>query len=334
MIFSMAIYRAFLQVLNYMNMLFDILAGIQPITYKGQSMTIYDLFFIASPIAAIYWGTMLIGLALCIGFSIIAVSRRAADLNVQRTMYGTLGEIGRNMLTFLLTPVMIIALLQITSITMKKTNEMFYIANGAGTVDSAVFALTARNAAMEDETVIQKFANGTLKYDDESHIVNNLVQRKIHRWVGIVLSFLMMLVYGLCIFIMCFRLFVLAVLYITAPFFIAPMILDDGAIYKRWREALFGRLLSGYSLMIAVKIYSFIFIPMLMGDVIFVRDPVGDVAYKLILGAGGMYAMYKSSNLMTSIIAPNVNDEGMIVKLAVGITIGKAFSALNNKFKS
>ena len=324
------IYIGLLRAIGFLNNGFDVLAGVSPVVYNGKTTTVYDLFFAASPVAFIFWGITVIGLALALAFSMIEVTRRAADLKVEKTMGATLGHIGRSLLMFLITPLMVISVLQISAITMKKTSEMFYIANGGTTIDTAIFVMTAREAALTDPSVLKKFGSGVLSYSDADAVIDNLDGNKIMTWIGIPVSLMLIAVFALCLFVLCLRLFMLIVLYAVSPLFVSSMVLDNGERYRRWREVFFGKAVSGLSMILAVEIFTFVIVPILTSDIAFVRSVAADIALKCLFAAGCVYAMYKSTSTLTKIIAPRAESEGSLIKMALAVTVKKAWSTGKN----
>ena len=320
------IYVWLLQILTNIVEAFDTLAGINPVKYNGRTMPIYDLFFTASPVAAIFWGITVVGLALAVFFSIIRITRQMADMNTEKSMSATLGHIGKSMLMFLINPLMIIALLQIVTITMNKTDELFYVANGGSySIDSTLFAMTARNAVLENADVIYQFGNGDLRYDDAASVSEHLDKEEILYWAGIFVTLGLCVMYMFCLLIVMLRLFMLTVLYIVSPFFVSSMVLDDGVKYRAWREALFGKIFAGFSLLIAVKIIAFVVVPFLMDDIIIVDHMAGDIFLKVLLFAGCVYGSYKSSIVLIKIIAPGADDDlGSLFAGAKAAVLGAA----------
>jgi len=333
----MMFYRMYVALLAALDLVlgaFDVFAGIRPVVFEGEPIMLYDALFTLTPISVVFWGITTIGFALALFFSMIKVAKKAADLNAEKSIGSTLGEIGKTLLMFFITPLMILALLQITALTMQKTDEIFDVANGGMRADTTIFALTARNAALENPAVIIDFATEKLSYFDESVVTRELDIDRILTPLGIFLAASMTIAYFLILLVLILRVFMLILLYVVSPLFVSSMVLDGGEKYKAWRRAVFGKLISGFALLVSVKIITYILIPFLISDIVIVPDVVGDVVLKCFLLFGSCYGAYKSMNMIVKIVAPGIDSEDMLVLgMAVGMSVGLGKAAFKAAYK-
>ncbi|MDR2560066.1 MAG: hypothetical protein LBC86_11085 [Oscillospiraceae bacterium] len=325
------IYSAALEGLYYIKQAFEIFAGIRPIAYRGETMMIYDVLFTRSPVATVFWGVTALCFGLALVFSIVAVTKKAADLKMDKSLGATLGQIGRTMLMFLITPIMVIGILQITAIVMQKTDELFDTYHGGHRTDTAIFALTIKDAALENPGVVKDFAAGILDYRNEAAVRNNLDTDRMQIALGIFLTIALIIAYVLILAVLILRIFMLLILYIVSPFFISAMVFDGGGRYRSWRKALFAKMLSGYSLLISVKMVTYILIPFILSDIRLVPNPAGDMMLKGLFLFGSVYGAYKSVGILVSLLAPGMEGEDMLV---LGMAVGGAVAAAKSLGKA
>ena len=303
----------------------DILAGITPVMYHGEPVLLYDFFFMMTPITVVLWGITVIGMAIALGFSIMVVTQKAADLKVEKTMGMVLGQIARTFAMFLITPILMVVLLQLTSVIMRQTDQLFDIANNSAGIDRAIFALTATEAVKEDSGVIARFASGALDYNNYYHVSWNLLVDEIRMWIGIPLTISLILVYFSMLMVFALRVFNLLLLYAVSPLFVSSIVLDDGEKYKLWRSAFLGKLFLGYSMILSVKVVTYILIPFITSDYALAPNPGGDVVMKAIFMFGALYGAYKTAGVIPKLISPNFggDDDSMMM----GMTSAMVMSA-------
>ena len=89
---------------------------------SGEGETLLSILFGQSVISYVFWGVTLISLALCLFFTIIAVSRSVMDLNLRRPVGRIMGDTGKAMLTFLLVPFLMIVTINLSSAVLRQIN--------------------------------------------------------------------------------------------------------------------------------------------------------------------------------------------------------------------
>ncbi len=106
--------------ISLMEKLMMIFTGETPVKYKGESMSLINVFFTHSSIRNIYGGIAVIGIAFAFAFAIIAVIRKVLDLrDKQQGM--TLGVILRNLLKSIL---LIFSMTAIMMVSLETTNVL------------------------------------------------------------------------------------------------------------------------------------------------------------------------------------------------------------------
>ncbi|MDR2531968.1 MAG: hypothetical protein LBC82_03905 [Oscillospiraceae bacterium] len=106
----------------------------------------------------------------------------------------------------------------------------------------------------------------------------------------------------LVMFVFIRRIFDLIMLYIVSPFFTATIPLDDGKAFKEWREKFIGTLIMGFGSLITFKILILLLPVILDPGFKMHNNNVADYLLKLLLCLGGIYAVYKSHSLVSSLV--------------------------------
>lgn len=108
--------------------------------------------------------------------------------------------------------------------------------------------------SMEDE-LRMSYLNGEKNYLNVMHSGVDFSVFRIDYLLGFVSAgFIALIFLGLIIqFIR--RMLELVVLYLTAPFFAAAIPLDEGQMFKKWRENFIAKFLAGFSVLFALKLY-------------------------------------------------------------------------------
>lgn len=108
--------------------------------------------------------------------------------------------------------------------------------------------------SMEDE-LRMSYLNGDKDYLNLMHSGVDFSVFRIDYLLGFVSAgFIALIFLGLIIqFIR--RMLELVVLYLTAPFFAAAIPLDEGQMFKKWRENFIAKFLAGFSVLFALKLY-------------------------------------------------------------------------------
>jgi len=143
----------------------------------------------------------------------------------------------------------------------------------------------------------------------------NLIMVTIAAWFMVIMMLLVM-------FVFIRRVFELILLYVVAPFFVSTIPLDDGEVFKGWRERFISTLIMGFGALLTFKI--FIILVPVMWALELNSNPVLDYMLKLILMMGGIYAVYKSNSLISSIVSPEAAEAEKGTMAWVTATAGTA----------
>ncbi|MCL2109107.1 MAG: hypothetical protein FWH20_07165 [Oscillospiraceae bacterium] len=310
-----------------------------------NKLTLFQYIFGNPIVQIVFWGVMLISMALCIGFSIYAVMRSMGDFSLQKPVGRVFGLICKSMLTFLIVPFFCIATIQVSTAVLIQTTHIIETASGGGTSLSGSMFMTAmrpRAVMMPSEkhptvafyvdqkgdlrqrtinagesarqerfdTLYKEYTSGKKKVSlSTQHQIfkdfdwfyayhGDLFLVSIAAWF-----FLIMLALTTLIFLR--RVFDVVTLYIIAPLFVATIPLDDGQVFKRWREMFIGAAITGFGSLITFKLFLLLMPLIFSPNLILDSNSAVDFFLKLLIMLGGMYAVYKMHSMISQIANPH-----------------------------
>lgn len=118
---------ALCKIVNMLYNFFAVFAGIRTVQYDGSDQFLINVFFGNKSVTNIYWGMALIGMVFIFVFTIIAVIKKAMDLN--NKLQTTLGSIflgtAKSFLTILLLSAVMSAVLNITNVLVDRVSFLF-----------------------------------------------------------------------------------------------------------------------------------------------------------------------------------------------------------------
>ena len=362
-------YCQFLWLLDQLQNGFDVLIGLKDVTYYSEAAgeetqtTLLQYFMNNEIIRNAVISITFIALGLSIIFAIYSVMRSTLDFDFEgkRPVGKVLNSVGKTMIAFLLVTTICIVGVSLVSIVLKQTCSA--ISGGSdASLGRWVLAISSMDAGRENPPV--KFINqstgqmnepwASLVYDGMDYLTfgTKIHISHIDYIIGYASIIFMMIVMIACLFTFIKRIFDVIILYITSPYFVSTIVLDDGEKFKKWRESFIARILIGFGSVIGLRIF-LMMVPVIMNDNLKIFDSVaGDITggyvIRLVFILGGMFAVYKSSTLLTGIISSSVAaEENMNNALLGGMVAGgmmkgakalagagvSAFSKLGSKSK-
>lgn len=337
-------YIAVLKVIDVLEYAFNIFGGISKVSVKnGEPDFLLNIFFTNSGISRVFWAITLLAFAVSLIFGIIAVMRSSIDLDGKRPVGKVLGTIAKTGLTFLIVPFFTIFALNMTNAVVKKTNEIMSMSVGANTPSLGTILFLSTTLEAEERTEEEKSegqnttsektsaeiaeelknnnSSGTMvaftegvrseyylgqkKYWDAAAVMNDFNILQIKTVLGLFMSLFVALMLIICTFVFITRIFEVLLLYIASPFFVATIPLDDGAKFNEWRNMYIAKLLSGFGMLIGMKLYTII-VPIIMSsDLVLSQINFVNMGLKVLFVVGGAFAIYKSNSLLMQIINAN-----------------------------
>ena len=317
---------------------FDVLIGLKDVTYtsaetgaKTQS-TLLQYFMNNEIIRNALISITFIALALSIIFSIYAIMRSTLDFDFEgkRPVGRVLNSVAKMMIAFLIVPVIAVFGVSLASIVLKQTCAA--ISGGDASLGKWVLAISSIDAGRGNPPASFNDPNTGLVAEPwaslvagETNYLSFATQIHISRIdyiLGYASIIFMSIVMIMCLFTFIKRIFDIIIMYITSPYFVSTIVLDDGEKFKRWRENFIARVLVGFGSVIGMRIF-LMMVPVIMNDQLKIFDSVagnitGGYVIKLVFILGGMFAVYKSSTLLTGIISANVAAEENMNNAMVG----------------
>lgn len=125
--------RALLGLVDFMEGIFDVFAGLSKVSYNGQKDYLVNVFFGQNIIAVIFWGMTAISLVLCFVFTVVAVTRKILDIGggVKQSLGQILNGALRSCVSFLFVSVICIASVNLANICLIQIN---YLMKNASTL--------------------------------------------------------------------------------------------------------------------------------------------------------------------------------------------------------
>lgn len=339
-LFYTPVYYMYTKVLNLIDQLqngFDILIGLKDITYTDslgvtQQTTLLNYMMYNDTIRNVLVGITFIALALSLMFAIYSVIRSTLDFDLEgrRPVGKVLKATAKTMMAFLFVPLVTWVGLNLSSILLKQTSTAIMGGQDAS-IGRWILAISSMEAVREDSWEELMEDSKEVPIYDENGVLNEPYDELISGKVGYGPFIIFvhpskvdyLIGYGSAIFaaimmIICFftfvrRIFDIILLYITSPYFSATIVLDDGEKFKRWRETFIAKTVMGFGSAIGMRIYLMI-VPIVMSPNLRMFDSVagsmgGEYVVRIIFLLGGMYAVHKSSSLITSIISSSVGQQ-------------------------
>ena len=351
--FLYAVLKELLHIIDIIQIIFNVFAGIQPVKYEGKSYYMLELFFSRGTIQYATWILIAVALALMIGFAIMAVLRSMADLSGE--MKNPVSKVMR--LTFecflrLITiPLVCMLLITLSGRILISVTDAVNVAgsnpvgtetvkNTKTTLAKVIFCFTTLDAAKNDAYNVSKSPdtagindglrgayyysdyNGTPKdYYDSAQVDSDFKFGKMNFVIGFGVALIFLKILLTCCFKFINRMFNVLMLYLTAPLFVSTMPLDEGKNYNQWKDMFVGQLFSGYGSVVAMQLYLIIAPAILSGNIKFMNTSTeGDLVIRMVFIIGGAFAIENAGSMITGLISSTAAAmEGAQEKEAAGL---------------
>jgi hypothetical protein len=283
----------------------------------SEYTTLLNVFIGQRPIVYVFWGITLISAALCFGFTIFAVMRSMGDSNLKLPVGKVMQRFGKAMLTFLLTPAIVIVIINLSTLGLRQINMVLDsalagteatqpVTTGTAILTAAVTpeSLKAHHAANEATTqnYRQRLMNGNIDWRDYGEFNEHFDTLRMYIVPTIAAGWFSLIMMTTILFLFMRRVFDVLLMYISAPFFVSAMPLDGGAKFKAWREMFISKVMMGFSSIITLKIALIFNQTLWAGGLRFSNNTLWDIIFKLIFMMGGFYAAYKSHTLISGLL--------------------------------
>jgi hypothetical protein len=337
-----------LTILDNINKVFDYMIGLENITYvaesgsKGESMALLDAFIFKMPgVSTAFWMINFAGLTLAMVLAIFAVSKSTLDLDFdnRRPVSKVLSSLLKCVVNLFTVQFFVYFMIKLSAIILSGVNAaMNQISeNGASTtLGRIIFCVVSMNAATNTEynldtsktpgaigigdEVRSPFYLGTKDFTNTKVVKESFDLAKFDYLMGYALALFLIVVMIACVVVFIRRIYDVLILYLTSPYFIAMMPIDDGQRFGAWRELFIGKLFSGFGMVMAMKLYIMLCPAIMGGSLIFSKDsPELNYMAKMLFLLGGAWATLKSGTVVTNLISASAGaDESQTANATSG----------------
>lgn len=333
------IFTTLLSLVRFLNHVFGIFAGMDDVSYNGQSMSLLSAFFRMNVVTKAMWIITLSAVGIALLLTIYATGKSVADMTLEdkNPISKVFGGAMKSAATFMLVPFLCIMMLELTSVVTQQVTGAFSIVYGGKTVsiDDVIFVTAANEAAKgssesEKDALLKSYQTGTKHYYSLAGVRGDFEIKKINFLVGIVCSVLMIIVLAFASLLFVRRIFELLLLYLVSPYFVSTMVLDDGAMFGKWRDMFVAKFLSGFGIVFTMQYYMLI-VPTIISSnfVLYVGNKNIDSILKIIFILGGAWAVYQGQHLALQILNPQAAEAAQqSAMLVAGMATGGAMSAV------
>ncbi len=298
----------FLKLINFLEGIFNAFAGVSNVKVKdvSEGITLLEYFFRLETVQKVFLGVTAIAVVLAFMATLFAVVRSIADspFENRHPLSTVLTNAIKAAVSFMVIPITCLFVLQMSTTAIRAINTTMN-ANGADASMSDTLFITVAGPAANSpkQENINKFSSGQ-KYEDMEAVKRSFDIKKINYTQAYVSCFMLFFVMIASILAFIQRIFLILVLYIVSPFFVAMMPLDGGAKFKEWRDMFVAHVISAFGPILVMKLY-LLLVPIMMSDkMAYTGNATLAEAVKLLLLIGGAFAVYNSRTLIVSIFSP------------------------------
>ena len=330
-----------LKLLDFLEDIFSIFSGLTTLKINGEisNQGIVQYLFGLGVVQKGFWMIMSISLVLCMIATIISVLRSIADspFENKKPISAVLRTSLKCCLTFAMLQFACLFAIQMITQVLLQVHYNLKAGDDSSSLGDALFYMLASPHFKSGD--LESYKSGA-RYANVSKVTENFDYAHFN-WVIILVATVFLLGIMLATIIGSVqRLFMLLILYIISPIFVAYMPLDEGKSFGQWRDTFVAYLISGLSPIITMRLYM-MFLPQMMSGKILIgsykaSDPETMYVNMLFL-IGGSFAIYASRNLFLKVINPSLAGQldgnsamgSMIGKTAFGKGLGMASKLLS-----
>lgn len=338
------ILSALLQVIEVMEEIFDLLAGLRDVTFHytaGSSVTgsLASALFRIPGLRNAFMAITLTAVMLTFLTSAYATSKSVLDFDFEnrRPVSRVLSATFRALLNLLTLNLFVQGLLLLGEAILKSANNAIMGAMGAvggrsTTIARMIFCMSSLTAAKDENNNIGhgdvsvmngirerwyystgsggQSAGNYMNVDDVKSVFK---LSKFDYFIGYVMSAALIIILGGCLVVLVQRIFDMLVLYLVSPYFVSLIPLDDGEKFGRWRELFIGKVFTGFGTLVAIKLYLML-APAIMDKSALLFYDEGksvevDYLIRMMIILGGAYAVSKSNGLVTNLISAQAGQQ-------------------------
>jgi len=287
------------KLIDFIKDIFYMLCGIDPVTINGEKTDLLSTVLRAETIRRAFLLIFLIGVILLVVFTIIAILK--SNYQEKQSWASVLKKSGQSFVIALLIPFTVLAGITLTNAVMSSVSiAMNPYGNSAHATIGGEFLATIGSdcftADGDKEQVMAKFVSGELDYTDIGLVKSYFDIQKMNYLIGILGSFVMLIMFVLSSITFVQRIFDIVLLYLVSPISISTIPLDEGNRFKVWKDTMVGKILSAYGIVLVMNLF-FLIIPIVYQVRFFDSDFENGVVYILFL-IGGSFAVSKANDII------------------------------------
>lgn len=314
--FMELIYSLYISMLNLIWVLeqsFDLFAGTQDIYVSDAAGNVVGkadfmtAVFTGSSIQNAYWYMMLAASVLCFFFTIIAVIRSMGDAlgEMRRPVSAVIRTAFQAMLSFFMIPMSCLAVMKLGAAVTK------IITTAGGNEDQriadVVFVLTVGDE-WKSESARQMCSSGRMFA--QGSVREYINWRDINYIYAYIVCLFMIFVMITIVMQAVMRALMVTVLFLTSPWFVSAIPLDDGAKFRNWTRLFAGFSFATFGPILVMRIYCVLLTSIgITGDISFGTDfnPLTGWILKMVITAFGLLGAWQSQYIILDIFSPETS---------------------------
>lgn len=304
------LFRAELNVLDLMEKMFNVFSGISKVTVvengKARHLTLIDYMMSGSVITRVLIYITILAAMLGFIFAIIATARSIADSSVGGEQYplskvlrsGLKAAIGFAWVPFFCLLVQHLAAAVLSGIV---SGMSLAISDSSTKMADQIFLAVSQDALKTNANM--SVVNKEYFYQSLEKVTANMDITKIHYFMGyfVCIPLVLILLFSGLQFIR--RLYDLLVLYVISPMFTSTIALDDGAMFKKWRELFVGKYFASFASVITMRVYILIVPTLTKKNELVISDFwLKNYLFYAIMLLGGAWSIYKAQETLMRVL--------------------------------
>ncbi len=311
MIYSL--YIAMLNLIWVLEQSFDLFAGTQDVYVNDAAGNVVGkadfmtAVFTGSSIQNAYWYMMLAASALCFFFTILAVIRSMGDAlsEMRRPVSAVMRSAFQAMLSFFMVPLSCLAVMKLGAAVTKIISTAG--ANGDQRIADVVFVLTVGDEWKSD-SARQMCSSGRMF--SQNSVRQYFNWRDINYIYAYLICLFMIIVMITIVMQAVMRALMVTALFLTSPWFVSAIPLDDGEKFRSWTRLFAGFSFATFGPILVMRIYCVLLTSIgITGDISFGTDfnPLTGWVLKMVITAFGLLGAWQSQYIILDIFSPETS---------------------------
>ncbi|MBR1471582.1 MAG: hypothetical protein IJ600_08075 [Lachnospiraceae bacterium] len=296
-----------LKIIDFLEDIFTIFSGMTQLQVNGEmsNQGIVQYLFGLGAVQRTFLAITVISVVLCFATTMIAVLRSLADTPFEnkKPISAVLQTTLKCVLHFTLMQFACIFAIQMTTQVLLQINYSLNVDRKDASMGDQLFYLLVKDK-VKGGTNVEYYAAGA-RYANVQDVMKHFDYMHFN-WIIVIVSSVFVLGILLATILSSVqRLFMLMILYVISPLFVAYMPLDEGKSFGQWRDTFVGYLIAAFSPILAMKLFM-MFLPMFMDGKMQFPNGINMMYVNIIFIISGALAIYTSRNLFVKIVHPSL----------------------------